>query len=66
MIDLCDCIRHEYITVSCPALTSRLKIANRSYDHSALVLWNHLPSHLLQVVHHVTASPILNSPAVCV
>jgi len=43
-------------------LTSRLKIANRSYYHSGPVLWNNLPSHLRQVDHHVTTSPILNSP----
>jgi len=42
--------------------TSRLKIANRSYYHSAPVLWNNLLSHLRQVVHHIAPSPILNSP----
>jgi len=50
------------ITLSRPSLTSRLKIANRSYYHSAPVLCNNLPSHLRQVVHHVTPSPISNSP----
>jgi len=28
---------------SLPARTSRFKLANRSYDHSAPVLWNNLP-----------------------
>jgi len=50
------------ITLSRPSLTSRLKIANRSYHHSAPVLWNSLPSDLRQVAYHVTPSPILNSP----
>jgi len=44
------------ITLSRPSLTSRLKIANRSFSHSAPVLWNNFPSHLHQVVHHVTPS----------
>jgi len=43
-------------------LTSRLKIANRSYYYSAAVLWNNLPSDLCHVPYHVTPSPILNSP----
>jgi len=42
------------ITLSRPSLTSRPKIANRSFYHSAPVLWNNLPCHLRQVVHHVT------------
>jgi len=50
------------ITLSRSSLTSRLKIANRSRYHAAPILWNNLPSHLRQVVHHVTPSPILNSP----
>jgi len=49
------------ITLSRPSLTSRLKIANRSFYHSAPVLRNNLPSYLRQVVHHVTPS-ISNSP----
>jgi len=49
------------ITLSRPYLTSRLKIANRSLYHSAPVLWNNLPYHLRQIVHHVTPS-ISNSP----
>jgi len=49
------------ITISRPSLTSRLKIANISYYHSAPVLWKNLPSHLRQIVHHITP-PILNSP----
>jgi len=47
------------IILSRPSLTSCLKIAEY---HSAPVLWNNFPSHLRQVVHHVTPSPILNSP----
>jgi len=41
-----------------PSLTSRLNIANRpkSFYHSAPVSWSNLPSHLRQVVHHVTPS----------
>jgi len=50
------------ITLSRPSLISCLKIANRYFYHSAPVLWNNLPSHLRQVVHHVTPSPISNSP----
>jgi len=50
--------RSSLKTLSRPYLTSRLKIANRSY--SALVLWNSLPSDLRHVAHHVTPSPILN------
>jgi len=50
-----------YITFSRLFLTSRLKIANRSFYHSAPVLWNNLPSYLPQVVHHVTP-PISKSP----
>jgi len=46
----------SFITLSRPSLTSRFKIANRSFYHSAPVLWNYLPSHLRQVVHHVTPS----------
>jgi hypothetical protein len=34
------------ITLSRPSLTSRLKIGNRSFGHSAPVLWNNLPSEL--------------------
>jgi len=49
------------ITLSRPALTSRLKIANRSYYHSAPVMWNNLPSDIRHVAHHVTP-PVLNSP----
>jgi len=30
--------------------------------NSAPTLWNNLPSHLRQVVHHVILSPISNSP----
>jgi len=50
------------ITLSRPSLTSRLKIANRSFHHSAPVLWNNLPSYQRQVAHHVTPYPISNSP----
>jgi len=37
------------ITLTRPSLTSRLKIANRSFYHSAPVLWNNLPSHLVRL-----------------
>jgi len=50
------------ITFSRSSLTSRLKIANRSFYHSAPVLWYNLPSHLRQVVQHVTPAPFSNSP----
>jgi len=52
------CTRSSFITISRPPLTSRLKIANRSYYHSAPVLWNNLPSDLRHVAHHITPSPI--------
>jgi len=42
------------ITLSRPSLTFCLKIANRSFYHSAPVLWNNLPSHLRLIFHHVT------------
>jgi len=45
-----------------PLSASRLKITHRSFFHSATVLWNSLPSDLRHVAHHVTPSPILNSP----
>jgi len=45
-----------------PSLTSRLKIANRSFYHSAPVLRNSLPSDLRHVAHHVTPLPTFNSP----
>jgi len=50
------------ITLSRHSLTSRLKIANRSDYYSAPVLWNSLPIDLRHVAHHVTLSPVLNSP----
>jgi len=51
------------ITLSRPSLTARLTIANRFFYHSApACLWNNLPSHLRQVVHHITPSPFSNSP----
>jgi len=43
-----------------PCLTYSLKIANRSFNRSAYVLWNSL--RLIYVAHHVTSSPILNTP----
>jgi len=45
-----------------PSLTSRLKISNRSFYHSAPVRWNSLPSYVRHVAHHVTPSPMLHSP----
>jgi len=50
------------ITLSRPSLTSRPKIANRSFYHSAPVLWNILPSYIHQVVRHDIPFPISNSP----
>jgi len=49
------------ITLSSPSLTSRLQIANRSFYHSAPVLWNSLPSDLSHVAYHDVSSPRLNS-----
>jgi len=49
------------ITLSQHSITSRLKIANRSFYYSTPVWQNNLPSHLRHVVHHVT-STISNSP----
>jgi len=48
------------ITLSRPSLTPRLKIANRSYYHSAPVLRNSLPFDLCHVAYHIIPSPILN------
>jgi len=45
------------IIISRPSLTSRLKIANRSYCHPAPVLRNSLPSDRRHVAQHVTPSP---------
>jgi len=50
------------VTLTRPSLTPRLKIANRSFYHSALGLGNSLPSDIRHLAHHVTPSPILNSP----
>jgi len=50
------------ITLSRPSLTSRFKIANRSYYHSAPVLWDNFLSDLRHAAHHVIPSPIINSP----
>ena len=44
------------ITLNRPAVTSGLKMSNRSFFHSALVLWNSLPSHLRHSAHHSTSS----------
>jgi len=44
------------------SIVSPLNIINWSFFHSAPVLWNSLPSDLCHVAHHVTPSPILNSP----
>jgi len=56
------CTRSSSLVTLRPSLTSHLKIANRSYYHSAPVLWNNLPSDLRHVAHHIIPSPILNSP----
>jgi hypothetical protein len=50
------------ITLNRPSLTSRLKISNRSFQHSAPVLWNNLPSDLRHIAHASTSSPTLHSP----
>jgi len=51
------CTRSSFlVTLGRPSLTSRC------FYHSTPVLWNNLPSHLRQVVHHVTPSLISNSP----
>jgi len=59
------CTRSSFlITLIHPSLiTSRFKIANRSYHHSAPILWNSLPTDLRHVAHHVNPSPVLNSPS---
>jgi HEPN domain-containing protein len=49
------------ITLNRPSTTSRLKITNRSYYHSAPALWNSLPSDLRQISDHLTSL----SPGTC-
>jgi len=49
-------------TIATSLIHSKINYCNRSYYHSAPVLRNNLPSHLCQVVHHLTPSPISNSP----
>ena len=39
------------ITLDRPSVTSGLKISNRSFFHSAPLLWNNLPSHIRYSVH---------------
>jgi hypothetical protein len=51
------------ITLNRPSHTSRLKISNRSFYHSAPVLWNSLPPDLRHFTHHLTSStPSFDSP----
>jgi len=51
---------NEFQAVELPCENAR---SNRSfYYHSALVLWNSIPSVLSHVAHHITPSPILDSP----
>jgi len=52
----------DQTTIEIDYCNSRLEITNISFYHSAHVLWSNLPSHLRQVVHHVTPSFISNSP----
>jgi len=53
------CMRKSsYQDHSRPSLTSRFKIAKRSFYHSAPVLWKSLPSDLRLVARHVTPSTI--------
>jgi len=44
------------ITLTRPSVTSVLKMSNRSFFHSAPVLWNSLPSHPRHSAHHSTSS----------
>ena len=44
------------ITLNRPSVTSGLKMSNRSFFHSAPVLWNSLPSHLRHSAHYSTSS----------
>jgi len=46
----------------CQIQNSKSSVFQLLYGVSAPVLWNNLPSHLRQVVHHVTLCPISNSP----
>jgi hypothetical protein len=52
----CSTRSFSLITLTQPSLTSRLKIANRSFYHSTLVLCNNLPYDLRQVAHNVHQS----------
>jgi len=53
----------SFITLSRPFLTFHLKITNKSFYHSAHVLWNSLPSDPVRhVANYGTPSPKLNSP----
>jgi hypothetical protein len=51
------------ITLTRPAVSSRLKITNRSFTHQAPVLWNALPKELRQPVIHSSQPDILYSTA---
>jgi len=53
------------ITLNRPSFTSRLKIANRSFYHSAPVLWNNLPSHLGYVRLFITSPLLLFQTRLC-
>ena len=53
----------SFVTLNRPSNSSRLKITNRSFYHSAPALWNTLPPDLRQLSHHHPLSqPICNSP----
>ena len=49
------------ITLNHPSVTSGLKFSNRSFYHSAPVLWNSLPSHLRYAAQHSTSLPTSGS-----
>jgi len=53
--------RSSSITLTRPAVSSRLKITNRSFTHQAPVLWDALPRELRQPVVHSSQPDILYS-----
>ena len=53
----------SFVILNRPSNSSRLKITNRSFYHSAPALWNTLPPDLRQLsYHHPSSQPICNSP----
>jgi len=49
------------LTLNRPSNSSRLKITNRSFYHSAPILWNSLPPYLRLISHHPCSTPSFNS-----